>query len=128
MTEKELSVKKEETGIARDRSAETWLSPAVDIYEDEETLTLFADLPGVPRDRLNLGIEQGILTVEALAPAEENGSVFREFKTTGYYRRFQLPESLEFDKVSAELTDGVLKLRLPKAAAARPRKIEVTVH
>jgi HSP20 family molecular chaperone IbpA len=114
MTEKELSVKKEETGIARDRSAETWLSPAVDIYEDEETLTLFADLPGVPRDRLNLGIEQGILTVEALAPAED--------------RRFQLPESLEFDKVSAELTDGVLKLRLPKAAAARPRKIEVTVH
>ncbi|MEJ2700655.1 MAG: Hsp20/alpha crystallin family protein [Desulfuromonadales bacterium] len=128
MTEKELTVNKEDTRITRERRVETWLSPAVDIYEDEEALTLFADLPGVPRDRLNLGIEKGILTVEALAPAEENGSVFREFKTTGYYRRFQLPESLEFDKVSAELKDGVLTLRLPKAAAARPRKIEVTVH
>lgn len=128
MTEKEIAVNKEEIGAAKDRKVENWLSPAVDIFEDEEALTLLADLPGVPGDRLNLGIEQGVLTVEALAPAQEEGSVFREFGSTGYYRRFQLPESLEFDKVSAELKDGVLTLRLPKAAAARPRKIEVSVH
>jgi HSP20 family protein len=133
MTDKELTVNKESMGeesmgVSGDRKVENWLSPAVDIFEDEEALTLLADLPGVPRGRLNLGIDQGVLTLEALAPSEENGSIFREFGTTGYYRRFQLPESLEFEKISAELKNGVLTLRLPKAAAARPRKIEITVH
>jgi HSP20 family protein len=128
MSEKELTANKESLGASRDRKVENWLSPAVDIFEDEDALTLFADLPGVPGDRLSLGIDQGVLTVEALAPAEENGSIFREFGSAGYYRRFQLPESLEFDNISAELKNGVLTLRLPKAAVAKPRKIEITVH
>jgi len=132
MSEKELTINKGKGGdvaFAGNRKVDNWLTPAVDIFENEEALTLVADLPGVPKDRLNLGIDNGVLTIEALAPTlTDEGSLFREFGTTGYYRRFQVPDTLEFDKVAAELRDGVLTVRMPKAAAARPRKIEVTVH
>lgn len=129
MSEKELSINKGGELAGGERRVESWLTPAVDIYEDDQVLTLVADLPGVPRDRLNLGIDKGVLTIEALAPAasDEQG-LYREFGTCGYYRRFQLPDALEFDRVAAELKDGVLRVTMPKSAAARPRKIEVTVH
>jgi HSP20 family molecular chaperone IbpA len=132
MSEKELTIgkgKEGEVAPAANRKIDSWLTPAVDIFETEEGLTLVADLPGVPKDRLNLGIDKGVLTIEALAPINtDEGGLFREFGTTGYYRRFQLPDTLEFDKVAADLKDGVLTVRMPKAAAARPRKIAVTVH
>lgn len=132
MSEKELTISKGKEGevfVAGNRKINTWLTPAVDIFENEAALTLVADLPGVPKDRLNLGIDNGVLTIEALAPiVTDEGAHFREFGTTGYYRRFQLPDTLEFDKVAADLKEGVLTVRMPKTAAARPRKIEVTVH
>jgi HSP20 family molecular chaperone IbpA len=132
MSEKELTIRKGKGGdvdVAGSRNVDNWLTPAVDIFENETALTLVADLPGVPKDRLNLGIDNGVLTIEALAPtATDEGTLFREFGTTGYYRRFQLPDSLEFDQVAAELKAGVLTVRMPKSAAARPRRIEVTVH
>lgn len=129
MSEKELTVGKAGAVAAAERQVDNWLTPAVDIFESEDTLTLVADLPGVPKDRLNLGIDKGVLTIEALAPCvSDDSGLYREFGTTGYYRRFQLPDTLEFDQVAAELKDGVLRVKMPKAAAARPRKIEVTVH
>jgi HSP20 family molecular chaperone IbpA len=132
MSEKELTISKGNAGdvdAAGNRKIDNWLTPAVDIFENEAALTLVADLPGVPKDRLNLGIDKGVLTIEALAPTvAAEGTLFREFGATGYYRRFQLPDTLEFDKVAADLKDGVLTVRMPKAAKARPRKIEVTVH
>jgi HSP20 family molecular chaperone IbpA len=132
MSEKELTIgkgKEGEVAVAANRKIDNWLTPAVDIFENEAALTLVADLPGVPKDRLNLGIDNGVLTIEALALiATDEGTLFREFGTTGYFRRFQLPDTLEFDRVAADLKDGVLTVRMPKSAAARPRKIEVTVH
>jgi HSP20 family molecular chaperone IbpA len=113
----ELTVKKENGALSSGRHAENWLTPAVDIFETDEGLTLIADLPGVARDRLQLGVEQGVLTIEG-----NTGGLY------GYYRRFQLPEHLDLDRIEAVLKHGVLTLRLPKAEAARPRKIAVTVH
>lgn len=132
MSEKELTINKGNAGdvaVAGNRKIGNWLTPAVDIFENEAALTLIADLPGVPKDRLNIGIDNGVLTIEALAPtATDEGMLYSEYGTTGYYRRFQLPDTLEFDKVAADLKNGVLTVRMPKSAAARPRKIEVTVH
>jgi HSP20 family molecular chaperone IbpA len=132
MNEKELTISKGKGGegaLAGNRKVDNWLTPAVDIFENEAALTLLADLPGVPKERLNIGIENGVLTIEALAPTvAAEGTLFREFGATGYYRRFQLPDTLEFDKVAADFKDGVLTVRMPKSAKARPRKIEVTVH
>jgi HSP20 family molecular chaperone IbpA len=130
MSDKGLTINKGgEAALAKERNIENWLTPAVDIYENDGAMTLVADLPGVPKDRVNLGIDKGVLTIQALAPAAEDpGGLYREFGTTGYYRRFQLPDTLEFEQVAAEMKDGVLTVTLPKGAAARPRKIEVTVH
>lgn len=129
MSEKDLTFGKGGELGSSERRVDNWLAPAVDIYEEDQILTLVADLPGVPKDRLNLGIDKGVLTIEALAPGvSDDQGFYQEFGTTGYYRRFQLPDALEFDQVAAELKDGVLKVVMPKSAAARPRKIEVTVH
>jgi HSP20 family protein len=129
MSEKDLRIDKSGELTSGERRVENWLTPAVDIYEDDQALTLVADLPGVPKDRLNLGIDKGVLTIEALAPrVSDDQGLYQEFGTTGYYRRFQLPDALEFDQVAAELKDGVLRVVMPKSAASRPRKIEVTVH
>ncbi len=117
-TNNDLTVNKNENAVADKSKIRNWMSPSVDIFENDEGLTLIADIPGVPRDRLNLGIEKEILTIEAVAGESDYG----------YHRRFQLPEHLDLEHVSAEMKHGVLTVHLPKAAAAKPRKIAVTVH
>lgn len=126
MGNKEMTLKKANDLSVEKRSGD-WLTPAVDIFETEEALTLVADLPGMGKEDLHLGVEGGILTIEGPA-ATGDDSFYREFGAGGYYRRFQLPDNLDVEKTAAELRNGVLTVTLPKAAAARPRRIEVSVH
>jgi HSP20 family molecular chaperone IbpA len=113
--------KREET-----RSTERYLSPAVDILETEEGLIITADLPGVGKDSLEIGIDKGILTIQGKAKSESCGNeIYREFQLMSYYRQFQLPDVIDQGKTSAEYANGVLTLRLFKAEAAKPRRIEV---
>ena len=107
-----------------------YATPAVDIFEQEGGLTLVADMPGVSSKELKIDIDKGVLTLEGTAAISQAGDrLYREFAPTGYYRQFQLPEHIDVEKVDAELKNGVLTLRLPKAAAALPKRIEVkTVH
>ncbi|MDM0041248.1 Hsp20/alpha crystallin family protein [Variovorax sp. J22G21] len=106
------------------------LTPPVDVVEDEGGITLYADLPGVSRENLNLHVEAETLTIEA----ESNLTVPDGLKTShtevglGRFRRvFTLSKELDTEKVSAELAQGVLKLRIPKAEHAKPRRIDVKV-
>ncbi len=106
------------------------LTPPVDVVEDAAGITLYADLPGVSRDKLNLHVEAETLTIDA----ELGLSVPGELKTShtevglGRFRRvFTLSKELDTEKVSAELAQGVLKLRIPKAEHAKPRRINVEV-
>lgn len=105
-------------------------TPAVDIYEQEGGLTLVADMPGVTNKDLKIAIDKGVLTLEGAVSASQDGErLYREFASSGYYRQFHLPEHIDLEKVDAEMKDGVLTLRLPKAEAALPKRIEVkTVH
>lgn len=99
-----------------------WASPAVDIYETGEHLVLEADLPGVREEDLQLEVSRGVLTLEAPASAE-NGRQY------GFYRQFRISDRIDADAGEAALKDGVLRLRLPKSEAAKPKKISVkTVH
>ncbi len=128
MKHSELSVKKATPLEASDKTR-TMVSPSVDIFEDDDLLTLVADLPGVSRDNMELGIDKNILTIQGHLGEENQGkALYREFGNLGYHRRFNLPDNLELDQTRAELKDGVLTLTFPKAAAAKPRRIEVTVH
>ncbi len=109
--------------------SEATLLPPVDVVEDASGITLYADLPGVPKDRLNLQIEDGTLTIEgevALQVPEGMEATHIEVSLPRYRRAFTLSKELDVDKVVAELNNGVLKLRIPKAAHAQPRRIEIT--
>ncbi len=114
----------------RSRLSETALTPAVDVIEDAEGITLYADLPGVSRDKLNLHVEAATLTIEAesdLAVPGELKSSHTEVGLGRFRRVFTLSKELDTQNVAAELKQGVLKLRIPKAAHAQPRRIDVRV-
>jgi HSP20 family protein len=106
------------------------LLPPVDVIEDAGGITLFADLPGVSKDTLKLQLETDSLTIEgdvALNLPQEMESSYAEVKVPRYRRIFTLSKDLDGEKTSAELKNGVLKLRIPKAAHAQPRKIQISV-
>jgi HSP20 family molecular chaperone IbpA len=107
------------------------LLPPVDVVEDASGITLLADLPGVSRETLNLRVEADTLTIEgemALNVPEGMQSSHAEVQIPRYRRVFTLSKELDPDQVSAELRNGVLKLRIPKAEHAQPRKVEIRVH
>jgi HSP20 family molecular chaperone IbpA len=106
------------------------LLPPVDVVEDSTGITLFADLPGVPRDKLALRIEGDQMTIEGeieLAVAQGVESSHAEVTLPRYRRAFTLSKELDAGKVSAELAQGVLRVRIPKAEHAQPRRIDVSV-
>ncbi len=110
---------------------EATLMPPVDVIEDASGITLFADLPGVPKDKLNLHVEADTLTLEgevALDTPEGMEASHAEVSLPRYRRVFTLSKELDSAKVGAEFNHGVLKLRIPKADHAQPRKIEVRVE
>lgn len=109
---------------------EAALVPAVDVIEDATGITLYADLPGVAKDALELNIERDTLTIEgavSLPVPEGMAASHVEVDRARYRRVFTLSKELDSQKVSAELAHGVLKLRIPKAEHAQPRRIEVQV-
>ena len=108
------------------RAQEVFAPPPVDIYEVEQSLVVVADLPGVEPGALDVRVEQGVLTLLGRTQALASGTpVHREYELTGFFRQFQLPEEIETGRIEAALTQGVLTLRLPRAAPAPPRRIDV---
>lgn len=110
---------------------EAALVPPVDVVEDGQGITLYADLPGVPKDKLSLHVEAETLTIEgevALEMPADMDSTHAEIGLARYRRVFSLSRELDAEKVSAEFNQGVLTLRVPKAEHAQPRRIEVRVE
>lgn len=111
-------------------SQEPALLPPVDVIEDATGITLYADLPGVSKDRLQLRVEAEQLRIEAeavLAVPQGMAPSHVEVGLSRYRRAFTLSKELDAEKVSAELSNGVLRVRIPKAAHAQPRRIDVQV-
>ena len=106
------------------------LLPPVDIYEDETGFTLTADLPGVSKERLGVKVNGDNLLIEGdvSVPAPQDMELlYAEILASSYRRSFTLSRELDTSKIEANLKDGVLRLRIPKAEEARPRKIEIKV-
>ncbi len=103
--------------------------PAVDVFEDASGITLLADLPGVPKDDLELKVEGDTLLIEGRVQAttpEGLEAVYAEVRVPRYRRSFTLSRELDTTRIDANLKDGVLTLRIPKQAHAQPRRIAVT--
>jgi HSP20 family molecular chaperone IbpA len=110
---------------------EAALLPPVNVIEDANGITLSADLPGVPKDKLNLMVEADTLTIEgevSLELPEGMESLHAEVNLPRYRRVFTLSKELNADQIAAEFANGVLKLRIPKAAHAQPKRIEIRVE
>jgi HSP20 family molecular chaperone IbpA len=92
-----------------------WYRPAVDVYENQDGLHLFMDIPGVKPDALEVNVEGRILTVQGV----------RSYGNTGWRRQFNLPDGLDTERIAAKAEHGVLKLDIPITEARKPRRIEV---
>ena len=116
---------------AADNSADTRaLRPRVDVLEDERGITLLADLPGVPREQLDIKVDGETLTIEgtvATATPQALQPAYVELRVPRFRRAFTLSRELDTGRIEANLKDGVLNLRIPKLEHAQPRRISVNV-
>ncbi len=104
------------------------VTPLVDIYENEDEILLHVDMPGVDKKELAVNIDNGQLALSGLRKVETTGSAqWEEFGEVEFQRTFSVPQSIDMEKVNAELKDGVLSLHLLKSEAAKPRQIEIKV-
>jgi HSP20 family protein len=103
-------------------------TPAVDIFENNQELTVVADLPGVKPQDLEIDLRKNTLSIIGDVQSPEGSDetdYIREFKTGRFFRQFTLSEVIDQNKIEASLKNGVLRLRLPKVEKAVPRKIMV---
>jgi HSP20 family molecular chaperone IbpA len=136
MTEKTVALTTDNKGVpasAGEKSLATrddtlYIAPPVDIFETEDALTVVADLPGVPRGAVDIRVEDSILTIKGRAQYDPSGQTLREeFGLQGYFRQFQLSDTVDQDRITAECRNGVLTITLPKAEKSKPRQIAVKV-
>jgi len=110
--------------------SEAALLPPVDVIEDAQGITLYADLPGVPKDKLDLHVDADTITIQGTVSLDVPAGVevtHAEVSLPQFRRVFTLSKELDAGKVAAEFRDGVLKLRIPKAEHAQPRKVQIQV-
>ena len=108
------SLKTQQTAVAEPVDERPTVTPAVDIYENVDEYMIVADVPSVTSDRVRLNLDEDQLTLRAQRADDFD-----------YKRTFYLPDGVDFDKTAADMKDGVLTIHLPKAAAVKPRRIEV---
>jgi HSP20 family protein len=102
-------------------------SPRIDIWETDDELVLFADMPGVVAENLDVQFENRELRIHGrVSPRHESiNFLYGEYGIGDFYRTFAIGETIDASRISAELTNGVLTLHLPKTEAVKPRRIEV---
>lgn len=125
MRERTDLAKREESLPERSREIPA-AAPLVDIYENDEEILLRADMPGVEKKDITVNIHNGRLFLGGIREIESRGSAqWEEFGTVEYQRTFSVPQTIDVDKINAELKNGVLSLHLLKSEAAKPRLIKI---
>ena len=110
------------------RDDAVYIAPPVDIFENEDSLIVVADLPGVEKEGVDIRVEDDILTIKGTAKYNQPAAVLRqEFSLQNYYRQFQLSDGVDQSKILAESKNGVLTITLPKAEKSKPKQIKVKV-
>jgi HSP20 family molecular chaperone IbpA len=102
--------------------------PSADIYEGEDELTVILEMPGVDKGNVEVSIEDGVLRVGGrldFSKYEGLQPLYTEYNVGHYSRSFTLSNRIDQNKIAAEMKDGVLSLKLPKAEEAKPRTIQI---
>ena len=103
--------------------------PPTDVFENEQSIIVVMEVPGIQRDHVDVKVENSVLTVEGrLDQSKYDGlqPVYTEYNIGNYVRSFQLSSQIDQNGISAELRDGVMTLTLPKAETAKPRRIAIS--
>jgi HSP20 family protein len=118
-----------ETPNSADAEQRLLFNPPIDIYETSDGLVLYADLPGVTREGLDLQVQDNRLTLFGRIQQREGDDgpvVHQEYQVGDFLRSFILSDEVDHDRISARLNNGVLRVELPRASRSQPRRIEVT--
>ncbi len=115
--------------MPRGGDAQGWGGPALNVYEEGDTLIVEAQLPGLKPEDLDINVEQGVLTISGQTTAEEERKernyLVREHRTGRFSRSLRLPATYDADTCQANFEHGVLRLAFPKSEAAKPRRIQI---
>ena len=97
----------------------------INVREEDDAYVLSALVPGIKSDELNIQVLEDVVRIEGEYRAEENQYLVRELPSGSFHRALRLPAPIDAEHVEADITDGVLTLRLPKAESARPKQIKI---
>lgn len=133
MSEKELKVqqKQEVEHKGETTKKEKFYIPAVDIFETEKDVTVIAEMPGVSAKGIDVTLEDDVLTIRGMKASDEKPegrALLLEYESGNYQRRFTVAETIDQENIKATVNNGMLRVVLPKAEPAKPRKIEVHVE
>jgi HSP20 family protein len=124
-----VSEKKEVAGREEKTVPGRYYVPSTDIYETEEALTVIMEMPGVDRNNVNVSLDNNILLIEGridLTKYDGTEPVYTEYGIGNYTRSFALSNKVDRDRITAEVTDGVLTLTLPKVKETQPRRVPIS--
>jgi len=129
MSDKELKVQ-EKQPVAQENETtkpDRYFVPPVDIFENESRITVIAEMPGVRNTGVDISLEDDVLTIRGEREEEKTGDrlLLQEYESGSYLRRFTMAESIDRDNIKATMSGGLLRVELPKAKPAQPRRIEV---
>lgn len=129
MAEQELTTQQKQEMQAEEqtRPGRTYLPP-VDIFETDNALWLWADMPGVQENSIEINVDRNMLSIEGRVGLEDYrdlAPVYTEYRVGNYQRHFTLSNAIDTNKIHARLTDGVLELELSKAESAKLRRIVI---
>ena len=113
------------------RQTQAWV-PTLDVWESEDALHYAFDLPGIPKDKIAIEVEDGALTVSATRERGQKtgGEGFQRFERRygSFTRTVGLPQGVSEDEIKAPSEHGVLEIRVPKPEQPKPKRIEIAVE
>ena len=125
----DTELQKTVTGTPATAQSRTYFSPRCDICESKEGLVLLADMPGVAENSVEIVFEKGILTITGRVSdgaLKDHELKTHEYPVGDFRRQFTLSDVIDVSGIEASMANGVLRLGLPKAEAAKPKRIAVT--
>jgi HSP20 family protein len=131
MTEQIATKEKQQVQGQEKTRAGRFFLPEVDIQELNDSLKLFADMPGVKQSDVEVTLDKGILTIVGTVSTDvyqKLSPLYTEYNVGNYFRQFELNEDVDAQRINASMKNGVLELTLPKSERARPRRIEVNAR
>jgi len=132
MTAHEIAAQEKQAAKGQEKTrAGRFFLPVVDIQELNDSLKIYADMPGVKESEVEVTLNGGTLTIAGTVSTEvyqKLAPLYTEYNVGNYFRQFELNEDIDDQRINATMRDGVLELTLPKSERAKPRRIEVNAR